>query len=45
MMNVPPPFWIAWIGNRRKFPNPTALPAIAKIIPTLDPQFSFCALF
>jgi len=33
-MNAPPPFWAAWAGNRRKFPNPTALPATAKTAPS-----------
>jgi hypothetical protein len=37
-MKAPPPFSIACTGNRRKFPKPTAFPAIANINPTLDPQ-------
>jgi hypothetical protein len=43
-MKAPPPFCIAWTGNRKKFPSPTALPAIAKINPTLEPQASLFAI-
>jgi hypothetical protein len=40
MIKAPPPFSTAFTGKRRKLPNPTALPAIAKIRPTLLPQDS-----
>jgi hypothetical protein len=42
-MKAPPPFSTACTGNRRKLPNPTALPAIANIKPTLEPQPAACA--
>ena len=39
-MNVPPPFCTAWTGKRKKFPKPTAFPAIAKMSPTREPHAS-----
>jgi hypothetical protein len=38
MIKAPPPFSMACAGNRKKFPRPTAFPAIARINPTLEPQ-------
>jgi hypothetical protein len=38
MIKAPPPFSTACTGNLRKFPKPTAFPAIAKIKPTREPQ-------
>ena len=40
IMNAPPPFCTACTGKRKKFPNPTALPAMAKIKPTREPHDS-----
>jgi hypothetical protein len=39
-MKAPPPFSAAWTGNRKKFPKPIALPAMAKISPVLLSQNS-----
>jgi hypothetical protein len=39
-MNAPPPFCTAWTGNLKKFPNPTAFQAMAKISPTREPHDS-----
>ena len=39
-MNDPPPFAAAWRGKRKKFPRPTALPAMARIKPIRLPQAS-----
>jgi hypothetical protein len=33
MRNAPPPFDAALAGNRRKFPSPMALPAMARTRP------------
>jgi hypothetical protein len=38
MINAPPPFSIACAGNLKKLPSPTALPAMAKMRPILEPQ-------
>src|SRR5574338_1599655 len=40
IMNVPPPFCVSWLGKRRKFPRPTALPAMARIRPIREPHCS-----
>jgi hypothetical protein len=40
IIKAPPPFCTACTGKRRKLPNPTAFPAIARINPTLEPQDS-----
>ncbi|MFZ5968666.1 MAG: hypothetical protein ACOYVK_16050 [Bacillota bacterium] len=34
----------AWYGNLQKLPRPIALPAMARIKPILDPQFSLALL-
>jgi hypothetical protein len=44
IIKAPPPFCIACTGNLKKFPNPTAFPAIASIRPTRDPQDSLFAI-
>ena len=43
MRKAPPPFCAACAGKRRKFPSPTALPAIARTSPARDAHCSFCA--
>jgi len=40
IMKVPPPFWAACTGKRRKLPSPTAFPAMARIRPIRVPQRS-----
>ena len=40
-MNAPLPYCAASPGKRRKLPNPTALPATARITPSLELQASF----
>ncbi len=40
MMKAPPPLFTACTGKRRKLPSPTALPAMARISPTLVPHDS-----
>ncbi|MBM3984316.1 MAG: hypothetical protein FJ296_01280, partial [Planctomycetes bacterium] len=40
MRKAPPPFLAAWAGKRRKFPRPTALPAMARTRPTREAQRS-----
>jgi hypothetical protein len=40
IMKVPPPYNAARPGKRKKFPNPTADPATARITPILVPQLS-----
>ncbi|EKD27738.1 MAG: hypothetical protein ACD_79C00599G0001, partial [uncultured bacterium] len=39
-MKAPPPFSTTLAGNLRKFPNPTADPATAMIMPRRVPQVS-----
>ena len=39
-MKAPPPFWTACTGNLKKFPNPTAFPAIANMRQKHVPQES-----
>ena len=34
IINAPPPYCAASPGNLKKFPNPTALPATASIVPS-----------
>src|SRR5688500_2545497 len=43
-MNAPPPLLAACTGKRRKFPSPTAFPAMARIRPMRVPHCSFPAL-
>ena len=40
-MKVPPPFWAACTGKRKKLPRPTALPAMARTRPMRVPHSSF----
>ena len=44
IMNVPPSYFAAKPGKRRKLPSPTALPVTARITPILPDQFSCGAL-
>jgi len=40
IIKAPPPLLAACTGNRKKFPRPTAEPATAMMIPSLEPHES-----
>ncbi len=44
-MKAPPPLAATLAGNLKKFPNPTADPATAIMIPILDDHLSRLGLF